>query len=267
MPSGRPRSSCSRLVFRKCSGRRVRSSPLHEADRIAGEKLFGTDKWDEMVLQRHRESLKVLAPIVRAPLGAHGFIAMFSAHITGTWTAIESMCGDLWEASLNAHPKTLASLLGKPSRIGKSSEAGSNSGERANSETESKMVPLNLIQMNDFNIRDKMGTILRTRFEFTRLTTIRQAYSCAFSEKASRVDTALADKSLDAINTIRNALVHKAGIADAEYLRRADALKIPKPKLGAPILLDGQVVADLIRPAIKSASNLMNAVSDWIDQN
>jgi hypothetical protein len=121
--------------------------------------------------------------------------------------------------------------------------------------------------MHGFDVRERMGTILRPRFEFTRLANIREAYSCAFSEKASRVDTALASKSLDAISILRNALVHKAGRADAEYLRRAAELKLPKPELGEPILLDGQVISNLVRPAIVTAGHLMTAVSDWIEQN
>jgi hypothetical protein len=37
---------------------------------------------------------------------------MFSGYITGTWTAIETMIGDLWEAALNTHPEILAALNG-----------------------------------------------------------------------------------------------------------------------------------------------------------
>jgi hypothetical protein len=244
-----------------------RFQELHQADRANALAQQGTPQWDEKVYKHHINALHILTPIAKSPLGALGFLHLFSAFITGTWTAIETMTGDLWEIAVNCRPQRLASLNGKPNRIAKGTNANiaiSLSGARGD---EPKVVPLYLLQMNNFDLREKMGTILRTRFDFARLSGIREAYSCAFSEKSSRIDTALANKSLDAISVLRNALVHKAGCADAEYLRRAPALKLPVPKLGEPILLDGEIVADLVRPAMKAASNLMTAVADWVEQN
>jgi hypothetical protein len=41
-----------------------------------------------------------------------GLEAVLLAQITGMWTAIETLLGDLWEAALNAHPSTLSNLNG-----------------------------------------------------------------------------------------------------------------------------------------------------------
>ena len=114
-----------------------------------------------------------------------------------------------------------------------------------------------------------MGTIFRRqrRFEFTRLSSVREAYSCAFSEKSSRIDAALANKSLDALSAIRNILIHKAGKADAEYIKQSSYLKIPKTPIGSPVLLDGQNVAELIGAAIASAKSLFIGVDDWLRHN
>ena len=43
--------------------------------------------------------------------------AMYAAILIGTWTAFETLLGDLWEAALNTAPKTLARLSGSPHRI------------------------------------------------------------------------------------------------------------------------------------------------------
>src|SRR4051795_12792316 len=55
--------------------------------------------------KRANSSLEGIAEI---PLGALAFLGMLTAPVTGTWTAIEALVGDLWETALNCHPKTLA---------------------------------------------------------------------------------------------------------------------------------------------------------------
>jgi hypothetical protein len=114
-----------------------------------------------------------------------------------------------------------------------------------------------------------MGTIFRLerRFEFTRLSSAREAYLRAFSEKATRVETAIKSNSLEALSSVRNVLLHKAGEADDEYVKQQSYLQIPTAAKGEKIKLNGQNTADLIKPAIASCKSLMFAVNDWIDQN
>jgi hypothetical protein len=185
--------------------------------------------------------------------------------VTGTWTAIETMLGDLWEAALNSHPKTLASLDGKPR--GAADKADGRSGARI--DPESKKLDLNLVARHGFDLRNSMGTIFRLerRFEFTRLSSAREAYLRAFSDKASRVETAIKSDSLEALSAVRNVLLHKAGTADDEYVKQSARLKIPPAAKGDKIKLNGQNTADLIKPAIASCKSLMIAVDDWVAQN
>jgi hypothetical protein len=247
---------------------RDRFIELQQFEISNAEKIQGTPERDKQVLENHRDALNLLEPILKNPFGAHGFLALFSAHVTGTWTAIESMSGDLWEAALNSHPQILASLRGSSGRISSLASGRQKSTEQSKrDQIESKSVSLNLIQMNDFDLREKMGTLLREKFEFSRLTNIREAYSCAFSEKADAIDSALSNKSLDCLSVVRNVLVHKAGFADAEYARRCRILGAPVTEVGKPVLLDGEVIVSLIKPAIDSAKSLMRAVGDWIEQN
>jgi hypothetical protein len=184
------------------------------------EAQRGTPDWDAFVGKFHSDAGYSLKGLTEIPLGAYGFLEMLSTPITGTWTAIEALLGDLWEASLNCHPKTLALLKGKADRIGKSStEIPQYQRSGSDPDRETKSVPLNLIGMNGFDLRNSMGTVFRRqrRFEFTRLPSIREAYSQAFSVKYGRIDAALGNKSLDCLSAVRNLIVHKASIADAEY--------------------------------------------------
>lgn len=130
-----------------------------------------------------------------------------------------------------------------------------------------KLVSLDLIHRNQFDLRQKMGTVLRDRFEFSRLEGIREAYAAAFHKNSDHIDAALSDDALDALSAVRNVIVHRAGIADTEYLRRSKHLKLPPANAGAPIHLDGQIVVNLVRPAFACGSKLIGAVDDWISRD
>jgi hypothetical protein len=94
-----------------------------------------------------------------------GFDAVLSASIVGTWTAIEALAGDLWEAALNTEPEILAKLSGA-----KQTKEGD------------KKIDLNYIHKYGYKLTQVMGTILRDRFRFITLEGIKEAYDAAFSE-------------------------------------------------------------------------------------
>ena len=193
-----------------------------------------------------------------------GLEALLTAHLTGTWTAFETMCGDLWEAALNAHPEGLAHLNGSPSRR-KNVYAKDRSSDRPQ-QTQPKMVSLDLIASHGFSVQNRMGTILRERFAFNKLSGIREAYCRAFDKRSSRIDSALGDTSLDTLSAVRNLLVHQAGMPDQEYLNQQGRLKLPTALTpGLPIFLDGEIVVNMIEPVIGFGKNLLNAVEDWIN--
>jgi hypothetical protein len=225
--------------------------------------LIGTPQWDIVVLKALKQGLDPVivlgnsGPIV-------GFHTMFASYITTTWTAIETMAGDLWEAALNAHPAGLSNLGGQANRLRKTNRPSAlgSSGERL----DSKLVPLSLIQMNKFDLRQKMGTILKERFGFSRLEGIREAYASAFHRNNSQIDAALSDDALDALSAVRNVIVHRAALADTEYFKKARRFKLPigKAGVGALVPLNGEIVVNLIAPAIGCATKLLGAVDDWI---
>ena len=245
---------------------RMEMLETYEQERL---KNRGTPEWDKDVGAFHIDAAKSLLGLAEIPLGAMMLVQTFPAHVVSAWTAIETTLGDLWEAALNCHPAILASLKGKATRIGSSSDKSETERRPPRGEDEQKSVPIHLIAMNQFDLRSSMGTVFRRqrRFEFIRLSSIREAYSCAFSDKSSRIDAALQSKTLDALSAVRNAIVHRGGYADAEYVRQSTYLKIPKTALGTPIHLDGQIVAALIGDAFAALKNLFIAVDDWIEQN
>jgi hypothetical protein len=230
-----------------------------------GLKRREQSDWDDYVLNYHLRAAKSLSGLTETPFGALGFIPMFSGYVTGTWTAIETMFGDLWEAALNTHPKILASLNGKPRKDASQTQQQ----PKVSGGDQEKKLDLNLAAKHGFDLRSCMGTIFRTerRFEFTRLSSAREAYMRAFSEKSARVDAAITHKSIDALSAVRNLILHKAGEADDEYVKQQKIFAVPKADKGQKIKLDGQNTSGLIKPAIASSRSLMIAVDDWISDN
>jgi hypothetical protein len=213
----------------------------------------GGKEANELLDQQHKVSFQMLSS--QSPEFNDGPEAWMASQIIATWTAFESMAEDLWEAALNIKPKTLATLAGRNQSI------------KAKPGDEPKRIKLDWLYRYDFNLSQHMGTIFLedNRYQFDRLDGIRQAYTDAFSVDSESIIEIINGKSLDASSLIRNNLVHNGGIIDSEYLRRSSVLPIEaRGSLGAPILIDGELVANINGPVIKAGHDLVVAVDDWL---
>jgi hypothetical protein len=203
------------------------------------------------------------------PRGREGFDAMLASLLVGSWTAIETMAADLWEAALNDHPVQLAELVGEIREFKRGDKAKPSASKPTLEKENRKTVLLDLIKENDYEVRKKMGTILRRRYHFSRLYEARVAYGAAFGEGAKDIKRSIMDYSLDALSAIRNVQVHNSGVIDAEYLERKVYLKdrIPSGEIGQRLSLDGVVAIGFIKPALATASSLIAAVDGWLAAN
>jgi len=167
----------------------------------------------------------------------------------------------LWETALNRHPAVLAELRGKKKRDTKAETDASENPESL------KHVHLSEILRYQFDLRNKMGSVHRNQRRFDSLTGIREAYRIAFSKNANAIDRVVDYNGLDALNAVRNLIVHRAGIVDREYKKRTSYLKIPDAELGESILLDGQLTMDMMISVIQASFHLIGAVDKWIAEN
>jgi hypothetical protein len=178
---------------------------------------------------------------------SHGIDSWLSAQLVEGWTAFETLTGDLWEAALNCHPAQLSDLKSK---------GGGGDG---------KTVPLHLLQKFKYDLSKSMGTVLKEKRSFDKLSEIREYYSEAFHTDGVAVLSALEGQSLDALNQVRNLIVHRSSIVDQRYLDRTRNLAgVPTAAVGSTIVLDGQIVSDLLVPVLKCGVALIDAVDDWI---
>jgi hypothetical protein len=184
-----------------------------------------------------------------------GLEALLNAVILGTWTAFETLAGDLWEAALNAAPRTLSKLKGRKS--------GAES--RTTKEEPGKSISLDELHRHGLDVRQTMGTLLRSKFAFTKLGEIRLAYEKAFSEHHNDVEAAINSQSLRTLSLVRNVIVHKAATADKEFLDGIQTIPLfAGLKQGERLALDGETVRKIVEPAIQASMDLVGAVDRWI---
>jgi hypothetical protein len=195
--------------------------------------------------------------------------AMFSSQIVSLWTAIETLARDLWEASLNSHPRILGDLKGSPKRIARNmrnTRARKQLEEQPDGDDKSVFLSdVRRVTRGTYDLSSTLGTLLREKFNFARFDGIREAYSSAFSEDFEAIDKALSNTALDAVHTTRNALVHSAGKVDKEYVSRVKAnLLLPALKQGEMFPLNGNITHSLIKPAVAATVDLISAVDSWV---
>jgi hypothetical protein len=201
--------------------------------------------------------------IAGAPAAINAFEFAMMSYLTSAWTLFETAAGDLWEAALNHRPYGLADLRGeKRYQRRERRRPGDESGKLE------KSVRLDLIRAQDWDTKHTMGSILRDKFAFTTLQGIRDAYEVAFYKKADEIDNIVTDNCYDRLSALRNVIVHKGAIADAEYVRRAkDIAGLPILKKGEKIELNGKMVADLVHETSNSTARLIHSVDQWLVTN
>lgn len=191
--------------------------------------------------------------------------------ILSAWTAVEVLAGDLWVAALNEHPVVLAQLSGDQFNkweVGKSNDPDTgdyDTAQKTKNDDDGKQISLQRLAKADYDIGKSMGEMLRHKVRFTTLWEIRRAYCQAFSKDFDAIAAALSDHAFDHLAAIRNAIVHKAGKADRQFVRFVKkSPRLSAIREGDNIPINGLLLSELIPPVIIKAVEFLNAVGVWI---
>lgn len=225
-------------------------------------------------------SFRIIDQVLQQPNAYHmhrSFSALYSGVITGMWTAFEVLCADLWEQSVNVHPKKLSELTGKLSRWkkhrnkkgGDPAKKGDDckKQEPANDEGTAKSISVVLAQKYNYDLSKVMGTALRGNksVEFDSIWGIRDAYAIAFNPFFEEVCDALMESSLEHLAALRNVLVHRSGKADDEFVSKmANNQTFNRITVGQDVDLDGEMLVKIIEDTHLQAMALLEAVDKWI---
>jgi hypothetical protein len=214
--------------------------------------------WNLEILQKHEQI-------------STGVAAALAGMVTGTWTIVEVLVGDLWETALNAHPVQLAELKGKPpaSMPRPKRPFMAFALPEGDKKATPKLVRLDYLQAHGYDLSDRMGTVLREKFNFQVIQGIREAYVQAFDDSHTAVRDAILHPCFTALAASRNVLVHRVGIADEDFMdtfEHCDALRaaLPDSEVGKPLTLTGPTVKSLVHPAIEQCDTLIRAVNEVI---
>lgn len=176
-------------------------------------------------------------------LGDYAIDAWLASIITGAWTTFEVMATDLWECALNCHPHELTNM-----------------GD--------KSISLKMLQKYGYDLRAKMGTLLKDKLGARGLEEIRKGYELAFSKNRVNIDKAIMDESLTIIQAVRNVIVHRAGIVDEKFCEQAKkSVLLSRLEPDDKICLDGELVKALVEPVIQCCLDLLLAVDRWLQNH
>ena len=189
---------------------------------------------------------------------------LMAQQLVMVWTAFETLAGDLWEACINARPKLGYAALG--------AAVDPQSDEEEDRKRKAKLsMPLSLLEDFGFNVRDKMGTVLRRhqKWNFSSRREAREAYLTVFEKSHhAAIRVAFDDKRLRWLFGVRNAVVHAAGAADRPYFELVAGHPVLSQVLaGAQISIDGAICYELVPACLESCRTLLQFVDRWMVSN
>lgn len=189
---------------------------------------------------------------------------LMAQQLVMVWTAFETLAGDLWEACINARPKLGYAALG--------ATVNPQSAEEEDKKRKAGVsMPLSLLEEYGFNVRDKMGTILRRdqKWNFSSRRQSREAYMTVFEKSHhAAIRVAFDDKRLRWLFAVRNAVVHAAGAADRPYLELAAGHPVlSQVAAGAQIPIDGVICYELVPACLECCRALLQFVDGWMVSN
>jgi len=197
--------------------------------------------------------------------------------LVACWTAFETLATDLWTDALNECP-IFAYNAAKPTKTrkprGKSRGKPEADDDPAIDNDAGKTVTVEQLKLHNFDLRKRMGTVLRAgrKFNFNRLDGIKGAYSASFGDDANRIFLAKSHLRLTVLEGLRNVFVHNAGKVDAKFLGRvrdepAAYGALAAIPFGEPIPVDGEMVREFCELPVSVCVGLLDLADRRIASN
>jgi hypothetical protein len=228
--------------------------PLDELERI----LPGTAAIRDFIsgfpdmLEQNVPMVSRAISTTKFPSTSEGLHALHVAQITGSWTAFETLAGDVWIAAVNARPRGLVAGM-KP----ESKEDGT------------KWMSFDTLRKHRFDLTAVMGNVLAEskKVSFRTLDEIRKSYKIAFNGTVEIVNS-ISGRDLDALHAVRNAIVHRGGYVDKMFRDRMERDPYwSQFQVGDELPIDGEKAASLTDTSIKAAVGLIRIVDNWVLTN
>lgn len=172
------------------------------------------------------------------------------AMVVYIWTAFECIATDLWESTLNENAiPTAQNVLSSLTKPGADEDGLSG-----------QHIRVGLAAKYGFDLRHCLGTLLKSKFDFTSTDGIITAYTKAFGS----CDALDAFKNeLRQLELIRNLIVHRGGVVDDKFL----SLSSVKARKGNTLRVTLPQVASYLKWTILGAGSLLEMVDERVSAN
>lgn len=157
------------------------------------------------------------------------------------WGAFEVMARDCFIAHLNAKPTRTLALLGD---------------SVAKRRFELSKVSLETLATHDFNLSERMGTLLAEQHDLSDVYSVKSVYQALFPDD-KRLFDALSDSDLRLLSLRRNLIVHHCGIIDETYAAAANCCQ----QIGEGLKLSPGNLEVHLGTTVKVATSILDAVS------
>ena len=122
-----------------------------------------------------------------------------------------------------------------------------------------KNISVGFLARHGFDLRNKLGSVLKPKFGFTSVSGILKAYQAAFG-KISDIEDVLNDSKLSDLETTRNLIVHRPGLVDDEFKNRTGTTL----KIGDPLIVSREQLKSLPDKAIEAGSVIFESVEGYL---
>lgn len=210
-------------------------------------------KRDEIIDKAFQDGIESFNKLIENTTLYEPYRSLLYAGIVFTWCSFEVCMKDIWETALNIGNKLVM----------KTTLSNINNIDRINnfSGIQGKYINLDYLAQYNYNVTNKLGSILANKFDFSSVYGIKDAYLCAFPRSAT-IKKALENKELVQLEARRHIIVHKAGVIDDTFCKKANVnKKLTGSKLG---LSDeelsgfGNVAIDTVIQIIKAVSTILS---------
>lgn len=188
--------------------------------------------------------------LLRQPQMQLALEGLVYAAVAFLWTAVESVCRDAWITALNTRgrglgQRVLAELRGDD-----------------DPDISRRHVSVGLLAKYGFDLREHLGTVLSSKFDFSSVRGIKEAYEVAFG-RHSQIVSAVDTRVVHELEAARHVIVHNAGRVDAAYVRRSGS----SATLGSKIEIPAQQIKEFLSGVEAAGKAVLEHVDRWLTGN
>ncbi len=160
--------------------------------------------------------------------------------LVSIWGAFEVLVSDLFVILLNTHPRKTAKLL---------------SDERTKKYYQQKDIATALVEY-EYNLSDKMGTVLLEQRKLDDVNTIRSVYDILLDHNP-QITISLSDEKLWMLYQYRNLIVHRAAIIDSKFIANTGV----KVSIGSDLIIKPDEVVSYLEFVTRIGEQILDSVS------